>query len=181
MKKGKIIFLNGVTSAGKTSIVDAMQNRGDIFFYALANDLFQDMVGERYLRENYWKYLGEVLMEMYRTAKEFSDRGHHVILDGVLSERPEIPDHYGRMLEILSDSPLYMVHVTCPLELCRKRNLARGDRGEFQSHEQAKHMPQNVEYALEVDTSVLSAGECAEIIIRHIFGQSFEPRDSQPM
>lgn len=44
MEKGKIIFLNGVTSAGKTSIVDAMQNRGDIFFYAMANDLFQDMV-----------------------------------------------------------------------------------------------------------------------------------------
>ena len=62
MEKGKIIFLNGVTSTGKTSIVDAMQNRGDIFFYAMANDLFQDMVGERYLRENYWKYLGDVLM-----------------------------------------------------------------------------------------------------------------------
>ena len=74
MEKGKIIFLNGVTSTGKTSIVDAMQNRGDIFFYAMANDLFQDMVGERYLRENYWKYLGDVLMEMYRTAKEFGVR-----------------------------------------------------------------------------------------------------------
>ena len=38
MEKGKIIFLNGVTSTGKTSIVDAMQNRGDIFFYAMAKD-----------------------------------------------------------------------------------------------------------------------------------------------
>jgi adenylylsulfate kinase/chloramphenicol 3-O phosphotransferase len=110
-------------------------------------------------------------MEMYRTAKEFSDRGHHVILDGVLSERPEIPDHYHRMREILADSPLYMVHVTCPLEICRQRNLARGDRGEFQSHEQAEHMPQNVDYALEVDTSVLSSEECAEIIIKTIFGK----------
>ena len=104
MEKGKIIFLNGVTSTGKTSIVEAMQNRSDIFFYAMANDLFQDMIGERYLRENYWKYLGDVLMEMYRTAKEFSDRGHHVILDGVLSERPEIPDHYDRMRQILADN-----------------------------------------------------------------------------
>lgn len=171
MEKGKIIFLNGVTSSGKTSIVDAMQNRGDIFFYAMANDLFQDMVGVRYLRENYWKYLGDVLMEMYHTAKAFSDRGHHVILDGVLSERTEIPDHYRQMLEILSDSPLYMVHVTCPLEVCRRRNLARGDRGEFQSHEQAEHMPQDIDYALEVDTSVLSSEECAEIIVRHIFGK----------
>lgn len=29
MEKGRIIFLNGVTSAGKTSIVEAMQERGD--------------------------------------------------------------------------------------------------------------------------------------------------------
>ena len=53
MKKGRIIFLNGVTSAGKTSIVEAIQERDEIFFYVVANDLFQEMVGEKYLRENY--------------------------------------------------------------------------------------------------------------------------------
>ena len=41
MDKGRIIFLNGVTSAGKTSIVEALQNQEDIFFYVVANDLFQ--------------------------------------------------------------------------------------------------------------------------------------------
>lgn len=60
MNKGRIIFLNGVTSAGKTSIVEALQNRDDVFFYVVANDLFQEMVGEKFLRENYWKYLSEV-------------------------------------------------------------------------------------------------------------------------
>lgn len=29
MHKGKIVFLNGVTSSGKTSIVEALQNRDD--------------------------------------------------------------------------------------------------------------------------------------------------------
>ncbi|MBQ8569114.1 MAG: hypothetical protein IJ446_07850, partial [Oscillospiraceae bacterium] len=43
MSKGRIIFLNGVTSSGKTSIVEALQNRDDIFFYVVANDLFQEM------------------------------------------------------------------------------------------------------------------------------------------
>ena len=47
MEKGRIIFLNGVTSSGKTSIVEALQDREDIFFYVVANDLFQEMVGER--------------------------------------------------------------------------------------------------------------------------------------
>ena len=61
MQKGRIIFLNGVTSSGKTSIVEALQNREDVLFYAVSNDLFQAMVGKRYLRADYWKYLGQVL------------------------------------------------------------------------------------------------------------------------
>lgn len=32
MEKGRILFLNGVTSAGKTSIVEALQERDDVFF-----------------------------------------------------------------------------------------------------------------------------------------------------
>ena len=39
MEKGRIIFLNGVTSAGKTSIVESLQSQEDIFFYVVANDL----------------------------------------------------------------------------------------------------------------------------------------------
>ena len=50
MKKGSILFLNGVTSAGKTSIVDALQNRDDIFFYVVANDLFEQTIGENIFR-----------------------------------------------------------------------------------------------------------------------------------
>ena len=34
MGEGRIIFLNGVTSAGKTSIVEALQDREDVFFTA---------------------------------------------------------------------------------------------------------------------------------------------------
>ena len=55
MNKGRIIFLNGVTSSGKTSIVDALQEREDVFFYVVANDLFEQMVGDGYLRRDYWK------------------------------------------------------------------------------------------------------------------------------
>ena len=40
MEKGRIIFLNGVTSSGKTSIVDALQSKKNKFFYVVANDLF---------------------------------------------------------------------------------------------------------------------------------------------
>ncbi|MBO4390876.1 MAG: AAA family ATPase [Lachnospiraceae bacterium] len=166
MKKGKIIFLNGVTSSGKTTIVDALQARRDVFFYVVANDLFQEMVGEQYLQEDYWKYLSEVIILMYHTAKLYSDLGKDVLIDGILVEREEIKPHYDRLMEIMKDNPLDIVEVYCPLEICRQRNIERGDRFESQSAEQAELMNPNIRYALRVDTSVLSAEECAEEIVK---------------
>ena len=145
MEKGRILFLNGVTSSGKTSIVEALQARKDVFFYVVANDLFQEMIGEEYLKENYWKYLG------------------------ILVEREGVAPHYERLLSILKDNPLDVVEVYCPPEICRERNIARGDRYESQSDEQAALMAPDIRYSLRVDTSIHSPEECAEQIIRNLF------------
>ena len=169
MEKGRIIFLNGVTSAGKTSIAASLQNREDIFFYVVANDLFQEMVGENYLRKNYWKYLSEVIIMMYHTAKLYSDMGKNVLIDGILVEREELRPHYHQLLEILRNNPLDIVEVYCPLDLCRQRNIARGDRYEAQSQEQYALMAENIQYRTRVDTSIDRPDECAEKIIRELF------------
>lgn len=169
MEKGRILFLNGVTSSGKTSIVEALQEKEDPFFYVVANDLFQEMVGERFLRENYWKYLSEVILMMYHTAKLYSDMGKHVIIDGILVERPEITPHYAQLKEILKDNPLDIVEVYCPLEICRQRNIARGDRYESQSEEQQALMAKNIAYSLRVDTSRYSPEQCAQIILDSLY------------
>ncbi len=170
MEKGKIIFLNGVTSTGKTTIVDALQERRDVFFYVVANDLFQEMVGEQYLQENYWKYLSEVIIMMYHTAKLYSDMGKNVLIDGILVEREEIKPHYQQFMEIMKDSPLEIVEVYCPIEICRQRNIDRGDRYESQSDEQAELMSKDIAYSLRVDTSISSAEECAEQIVHKFWG-----------
>ena len=169
MEKGRILFLNGVTSSGNTSIVEALQARKDVFFYVVANDLFQEMIGEEYLKENYWKYLGEVIIMMYHTAKLFSDMGKNVLIDGILVEREGVAPHYERLLSILKDNPLDVVEVYCPPEICRERNIARGDRYESQSDEQAALMAPDIRYSLRVDTSIHSPEECAEQIIRNLF------------
>ena len=169
MEKGRIIFLNGVTSSGKTSIVEALQARRDVFFYVAANDLFQEMIGEEYLQEDYWNYLGEVIIMMYHTAKLFSDMGKNILIDGILVEREGVAPHYKRLISILQDNPLDIVEVYCPPEICRKRNMARGDRYESQSDEQAELMAKDIRYSLRVDTSIHTPEECAEQIIRGLF------------
>ena len=169
MEKGRIIFLNGVTSSGKTSIVEALQERDDVFFYVVANDLFQEMVGEKFLQENYWMYLSEVIIMMYHTAKLYTDMGKNVLIDGILVEREEIKPHYKQLKDIFKDNPLDIVEVYCPLEICRQRNIARGDRFENQSQEQFELMAENIKYSMRVDTSAMSSAECAEATVKELF------------
>lgn len=171
MHKGRIIFLNGVTSSGKTSIVEALQNRTDCYFYVVANDLFEQMIGDRFLQENYWQHLSRAILLMYHTAKLFSDMGHDVLIDGILVERPELAPHYEQLMDILADNPLSIVEVACPLEVCRARNIARGDRYETQSDEQAALMTKGIEYALTVETDRKSPEECADAIVRTLINQ----------
>ena len=168
MDKGRIIFLNGVTSSGKTSIVEALQDREDCYFYVVANDLFEQMIGERFLREDYWQHLSRVILLMYHTAKLFSDMGHDVLIDGILVERPELAPLYQQLLDILGENPLSIVEVACPLEVCRERNIARGDRYATQSQEQAAIMAKDIHYAMTVHTDQNTPEECAQAILRSI-------------
>lgn len=71
LDKGRIIFLNGITSSGKTSIVEAMQSYSNPFFYVVANDLFENTIGDKHLQTDYWKYLSEVIIIMYHIASYF--------------------------------------------------------------------------------------------------------------
>ena len=124
------------------------------------------MVGEQYLQEDYWKYLSEVIIMMYHTAKLYSDLGKNVLIDGILVEREEIRPHYTKLMEIMKDSLFDIVEVYCPLDICRKRNIERGDRYESQSDEQAELMSRDIVYSCRVDTSVNSPEECAEQIVK---------------
>jgi adenylylsulfate kinase/chloramphenicol 3-O phosphotransferase len=172
MKKGKVVFLCGVTSSGKTSIVDAIQNTSKEFFYVVANDMMVQMVGDKYLDEDYDKYEGKAVYYMYHMAKLLSDFGENVLIDGCMMETPNWPRHYETVKDTFKDSPLVMVEVFCPLELCRQRNLARGDRYETQSEEQWNAWNKNVAYDMKVETHLHTPEECAEQILQKVFGNA---------
>ncbi|MBE5861267.1 MAG: chemotaxis protein, partial [Lachnospiraceae bacterium] len=92
-------------------------------------------------------------------------------IDGILVEREEIRPHYQQLMEIMKDSPLEIVEVYCPLEICKQRNIERGDRYESQSEEQAELVSKDIKYRMRVDTSKYSAEECAEQIVKALFAK----------
>jgi len=58
------------------------------------------------------------------------------------------------------------------LEICRKRNIERGDRTENQSDLQNELMAENIHYSCSVDTSKNTPEECADIILKKLFKKS---------
>ena len=64
------------------------------------------------------------------------------------------------------------MEVYCPLDVCRERNIARGDRYETQSQEQYELMAENIKYSMRVNTSTMSSVECAREIMQGLFLQS---------
>ena len=166
MQKGKIIYLSGVTSTGKTSIARAIQEMSDDFSYLVSTDNLRNMVSRKYLIEDFFNYEFKLYIDMYHVAKLLSDMGNNVILDGVLFETPRLTEHYLKIRHILKNNPLLTVEVICPLEICRQRNIERGDRGEFQSAEQDEMADKSSVLDFSVRTDVNSPEECAEMILR---------------
>jgi adenylylsulfate kinase/chloramphenicol 3-O phosphotransferase len=169
MKQGKIIYLNGVTSTGKTSIARVIQDTAVEFFYLIGSDILMYMVGKKHRFSDYKKYECEMFIDMYHIAKLLSDMGKNVIIDCALFETPELTNHYQKLMNILSNNPLFTVNVICPLEICRERNLKRGDRGEFQSEEQDKIIDKTVMMDFNVYTDKYSSEECAIMILNKLF------------
>lgn len=173
MKNGGIIYLNGVTSTGKTSIGQAIQNIADRNIYIFSNDIFADLASRKYLESNFWYYLGDAILNMYYAAAVMAKNGAVVIIDGMLTNEPEIikrfgKSHYETIQSCFNDIKVCLVEVYCPLEECRKRNIQRGDRGEYQSNTQSKFMQKDIYYDFRVDTLINPPEVCAKQILNNL-------------
>ena len=167
MEKGKIIFLNGVSSAGKTTLAKALQNKLSEPFYLLANDTFCDMGPEKFWDIDAGATCDRALKGMYYSIKAFSDIGINVIVDDVLLKVDE--NGYDRLEEcvkLLHDYSVLFVHVVCSdLEEQRRREKERGDRGIGQGEGQLSQLSPQDTYDITVDTSANTTEECADKII----------------
>lgn len=165
MVPGRILYLNGVTGAGKSTLAEVLKNQKRVRFFALSNDMFQNTVGQTRLHTDYWTYLGEAIRMLYRTARLYSQQGKHVVIDGMLLECPGLSPHLQTVREILAGCPLDFVEVSCPMEVLRSRNAERPDCYILQSEEQAAIMARDIPYSCRVETDKNTPEECAQIIL----------------
>lgn len=159
---GRIIFLNGTSSSGKSSIArELLEILDDGVFFHLAVDTFNAMRTKRELPP---EELGEALrrtrMGFHRSIAAMAAAGNDVVVDHVLSEPWRLRD----CLELLPAEDVLFVGVHCPLEELVRRERARGDRPQGLAAYQHALVHRHGDYDLECDTSTANPRACAELI-----------------
>lgn len=166
MNKGHIIFLNGTSSSGKTSLTKKIQELSDDPYFHLSLDVYENMAPEKYVENNYWDTLRKCASAMHNSIKTFSNEGLNVIVDHVILDIPEEDGWLEECVTILSDYPVVFVRVNCPVYELERRERDRGDRDIGQAKWQLERIHGHGIYDLEVNTFENTIQECAEQIMR---------------
>jgi chloramphenicol 3-O phosphotransferase len=179
----RIVLVNGVGSAGKTSIVKALQGLTRTPFLHVAMDAFLEMLpvahhehldGFRYepLVEDGCPAIAihtgpvgaRLLAGMRASVAVLAAEGNDLIIDDVvLAGDGAMADYRAR----LADFDLMTVGVFAPLEVLEARERARGDRLIGLARWQFTRVHAGIAYDLSVDASHATPEACARRIQQH--------------
>ena len=184
-----VIFLNGCSSAGKTTLAIKLQQMLDEPYQHIALDHFRDGMpmrlrglnsppgtpgsrglnvvpiekdGELVTSIQFGEYGEQVLKNMRRSIALFQQAGTNVIIDDLLFKRAYLDDY----VSVLDPENTWFIGVKCSLEVVKARESKRPGRfpGTATSHFDQVH-DHGEAYDLEVDTSESSARDVAQQII----------------
>ena len=162
MKKGTIIYLEGVSSSGKTTLSRTLQSRLSEPFFWIANDSFLYIAPPKIFENKAPFSFSKLELIRTNTLKLYSDLGVGVIFDTVPAGKSCIIEQFAQAFH---ECPVLYVGVTCPVEELRRRAKERGDRRSGLGESQLASMSSPDEYDIIVDTYANSTEECADKII----------------
>jgi chloramphenicol 3-O phosphotransferase len=157
MNPGKIIFLNGVSSSGKSALAKELQKRLTEPFLHLQLDAFIEMLPRTDDLEMFMK----MVSGMNRSIAVISEEQNNLIVDHVLVEKSWM----DQCLELLGARYVLFVGLSCPLEELERREQKRDSRRQGFARAQIELIHQDKIYDIELDTHALSVGECVEQVL----------------
>ena len=182
---GKLIFLNGTSSAGKTTLALALQSRLSEPYLHIGLDQFRDGMPPRYRGlnsppdtsgfcglnvvpvEDQGKLVTRIrfgdmglkmLAGMRRAMAAMAKVGNNVIIDDILMQEDFLDDY----LEVMQALPVYLVGVRCDLATVSKREARRPGRFPGTATYQYTRVHAHGDYDVEVDTAAFSPAKCAD-------------------
>jgi len=134
---GNIIFLNGTSSSGKSTLSKVLQSSLSEPFWHFSSDHFID--ADMHPRKQFedgsfdWKqHRPKFFDAFHRSIPAFANAGNHLIVEHIV----ESVDWAHQLAELLDGIDVFVVSVTCPLTELKRREKARGNRreGEAEYH-----------------------------------------------
>lgn len=179
---GKIIILNGAPRSGKSSIAAVIQNTFDGIWLNMGVDHYMKMIPEKFQpgiglrpggeRPDLEPMIFTLYPALYESITAHSRRGINIVADFGHHDFYSAPSDVMRQCaEIIADCPSIFVGVRCPLDVIMNRRMQTWGKGynadgsvpePIMRWQNAVH--EGKIYDLEVDTSLHSPEECAEII-----------------
>ena len=163
---GRVLVLNGTSSAGKTSLAKALQTVLPEAHLHVQLNAFRDMEPP-----GYWKDLDPATSElriealcraMHAAVAAHARHGQHVIFDTVL-DRASVARYFEEDLRPLA--PL-LIGVTCAVDELERREQARGDRPLGLARRQAAFIHEGRAYDFSVDTTSTSPEQSAVVVLQ---------------
>jgi chloramphenicol 3-O phosphotransferase len=167
-----IIFLNGTSSSGKSTLAREIQSQSDIPFWHLASDQFVEagmlpkIVNDG--GEFDWSINRPKFFDAFHSCiKSILLAGNNIILDHII----ESQEWFRELQQDLNTFDMFFVGVHCPLNVIQKREELRTDRhignrylGEAEYH--LAHVHTYSAYDFEIDTSEQSVEQTALNVIK---------------
>lgn len=155
-----IIFLNGTSSSGKSSIAKELEKRLDGYQVASVDgaDYYVD-----FLPRDRTPTFSEYISGFHKYVQDLASKGRKVIVDHVLQES----EWAKECADLLADYDVLLVGVHCPLDVLEQREQQRSER-KWHARYQFPRVHVDKKYDLQVDTSKSLPTECADQILAHL-------------
>lgn len=157
MKKGKIIFLNGVSSSGKSTLAKELQKRLTEDFLHLQLDTFIDMLP----RTDDLEMFMRMVSGMNRSIAAMTDEQNNLIVDHVVVDKTWLDQCLG----LLGDRYVLFIGLHCPMDELERRERERDSRRQGFARAQIENIHRGKIYDIELDTHSLSVEKCAELVL----------------
>ena len=162
----KILFLNGASSAGKSTLAKAIQRQIDEPFWHVSSDQFVDAQMLPSRRDEGDDFAWSVMRPRFFDAfhgclPAMASAGNNLIVDHVI----EFESWMNDLVVLLAPYDVFFVGVHCPLAELERRERERKNRaiGEGRDHLEVVHTFGDYDY--EIDTTTATPDENAYTLI----------------
>lgn len=144
----RVIFLHGASSAGKTTLAQAIRAAAEDGFMHLSLDHFRDSgaVDRTHYRD--WPAQRPAFFEGYhRAVCGFAKAGNDLIIEHILDD----PNWLPQLQRGLARQQVLFVGLHTPLDVLNHREVVRGDRAIGSAAQDFANVHRGLRYDLELD------------------------------